>query len=228
MARKTKKDPVEGVETGAGDPFYSPANAERLKRAAAEMDVSVSVLETHETAAEVRARNKKVRHEGGKFEDMILAACAVYRERGVAEIDKVPEPRKVVGRTGGRTSAMICINAAKAHPDFMGSVAPEGKCIVFDAKHTDKDRIQQNALTENQTKILRSHQRCGADCFVAVSFEFEDFFLIPFGVWDGMKDFFGRKYILPTDDGIQQFRVESTIGKDDKGKLVQTVWFLGA
>ena len=202
MSPKTKKDPVEGSA------------------------VSVSVLETHETAAEVRARNKKVRHEGGKFEDMILAACAVYREKGIAEIDKVPEPRKVVGRTGGRTSAMICINAAKAHPDFMGSVAPEGKCIVFDAKHTDKDRIQQNALTENQTKILRSHQRCGADCFVSVSFGFEDFFLIPFEVWDGMKDVFGRKYILPTDEGIQRFRVDSTIDKDDNGKLKQFVWFL--
>lgn len=57
MARKTKKDPVEGAK------------------------VSVSVVETHETAAEVRARNKKVRNE----------VCVM-----TANEDEEPKPADVV------------------------------------------------------------------------------------------------------------------------------------
>lgn len=207
MARKTKKDPVEGAE------------------------VSVSVLETHETAAEVRARNRKVRIEGTKFEKMLLWACLSYRRDGIAEISKIPEARRVVGRTGNRSSLMICANAGKAHPDFMGSVAPNGKSIVFEAKHTDKDRIQQSAVSKFQDDLLLSHLKMGAICYVMVSFEFKEFFRIPYDFWRDMKAQIGRKYLLPTDEAIQGFRIPIEIcmmaeNEGEEPKPVEVVWFL--
>ena len=207
MVRKTKKDPVEGAA------------------------VSVSVVETHETAAEVRARNKKVRIEGTKFEKMIQWACLAYRRDGIAEIAKIPEARRVVGRTGNRSSLMICANAGKAHPDFMGTLAPDGRSIVFEAKHTDKEKIQQNAVSEFQDELLTSHQRMGAACFVAVSFEFKEFFLIPYAFWTDMKAQVKRKYLLPTDEAIQGFRIPHEVcmmaaNEDEEPKPVDVVWFL--
>ena len=211
MARKTKKDPVKGVQSGAA--------------------VSVPVLETHETAAEVRARNRKVRIEGTKFEKMIQRACLAYRRDGIAEISKIPEARRVVGRTGNRSSLMICANAGKAHPDFMGTLAPTGKSIVFEAKHTDGDRIRQNAVSEFQDELLTSHMKMGAVCFVMVSFEFKEFFRIPYSFWTDMKAQVGRKYLLPTDEAIQGFRMplETCMMAENEGdepKPVEVVWFL--
>ena len=37
----------------------------------------------------------------------------------------------------------------QAQPDFKGALC-DGSCIIFDAKHTEKDRIQQNVITETQ------------------------------------------------------------------------------
>lgn len=172
--------------------------------------------------AAVAAKNKKSRQEGKLFEAMIDRACDLYEAEGVAMITKVPEPRKVIGRTGGRTSAMICINDKKAHPDYMGSVSPDGHCIVFDAKHTDKDRMQRTALSEHQAEILEKHEQCGAKCFVVVSFSFEDFFMVPYDVWRDMRAVFGRQYIEQKDDALKPYRISSKIGADGE----RIVWFL--
>ena len=190
---------------------------------------------TTEEEKEIKARNTRNRREGGIFEKMILAACEDYRARGVAEIAKVPEARRVVGRTGNRSSLMICANAEKAHPDFMGSLAPEGKCVVFDAKHTENGKITANVVSDKQDEILRRHMACGASCYIAVSFGFADFFLVPYSLWIDMKARVGRKYLRPDDEAIQSFRFEAEdiLGedgepvKDKSGEVRKIAWFLG-
>ena len=208
MARKTKKDPVEGFDDIPSD----RSEAEKKEQA-------------------VRARNRKVRIEGTKFEKMLQWACLAYRRDGIAEIAKIPEARRVVGRTGNRSSLMICANAGKAHPDFMGTLAPDGKSIVFEAKHTDKNKIQQNAVSEFQDELLTSHQMMGAACFVVVSFQFKEFFRIPYSFWTDMKAQVKRKYLLPTDEAIQGFRIPLEVclmaaNDDEEPKPVEVVWFL--
>lgn len=174
------------------------------------------------------AKNRASRAKGRKFEEMILRACETYKIMGRATINKVPEARRVIGRTGGRSSKMICVNDKKADPDFEGSVAPDGRCIVFDAKHTDKDRIQATALTENQRDVLELHLTCGAMCYVAVSFGFDRYFMIPYQIWRDMGHVFGRKYILPDDIQIQKYAIpwELTGEVDKKGDPIGIVWFL--
>ena len=156
-------------------------------------DTALDVQDGNETdelkaAEKERARRQKIsasksatRAAGRMFEEMILRACEAYKEKGIAVINKVPEARRVVGRTGGRTSMMICVNDKKADPDFEGSVAPNGRCIIFDAKHTAKDRILSQALSDHQVEIREKHFVCGSDCYVCVSFNFERFFMIPYG-----------------------------------------------
>lgn len=180
-----------------------------------------------ERRKKISASNRATRAEGRMFEESILRACEVYKANGTAVINKVPEPRRVVGRTGGRSSLMICCNEKKSDPDFEGSLAPDGKCIIFDAKHTDKDRILSIALTDHQREILDIHYACGSDCYVCVSFGFKKYYMIPYSVWRDMKEIFGRQYILPEDEQIQGYLIPFDLTVDKNGNNIYTVWFLG-
>lgn len=220
--KKVEEEVIEEVESVSSGEMSVEETLDQLTR---EMDEAKAEIEKRQKRAEA---NKSSRRNGRVFEDMIERACKFYEEAGLARITKVPEARRVVGRTAGRGSLMICANAAKADPDFMGSVAPDGKCMVFDAKHTDKGKILLNALTDNQRDIMAAHEKCGAKCFVAVSFGFEKYFMIPYDMWRDMKAVFGRQYILPGDEQIQAYSVPFEItGQTKKGEPLITVWFLG-
>lgn len=146
----------------------------------------------------VAARNQHNRAAGKLFEEMLDAACDYYSLTGDAEIEKTPEPRKVVGRTGGRKSMMICINEKKAQPDYKGTLLG-GRSVVFEAKHTDTEKMEQSRVSHEQTKSLDRHERLGALCFVLVSFSHEKFFRVPWGDWKRMKEMYGRRYIKADD-----------------------------
>lgn len=220
--KKVEEEDVEEIGFVSSEDMTVEETLDALTR---EMDEAKAEIEKKQKRAEA---NRASRKNGRVFEDMIERACKFYQEAGMARITKVPEARRVVGRTAGRGSLMICANAAKADPDFMGSVAPDGKCMVFDAKHTDKGKIQLNALTDNQRDIMAAHEKCGARCFVAVSFGFEKYYMIPYDMWRDMKKVFGRQYILPDDEQIQVYSVPFEItGQTKKGEPIITVWFLG-
>lgn len=180
-----------------------------------------------ERRRKISASNRATRAEGRMFEESILRACEVYKANGTAVINKIPEPRRVVGRTGGRSSLMICCNEKKSDPDFMGSVSPGGRCIIFDAKATHKDRMEKTVLTDHQREIMEAHFACGSDCYMALSFDFKAYYFLPYAMWRDMKEIFGRQYILPDDKQIQPYLVPFDLVVDKKGNNVYTVWFLG-
>ena len=207
------------------------------------------ILEAEKEKNEKRAvKNRKSRANGRNFEEEIERGCSFYSEKGTALITKVPENRKVVGRTGGRTSMMLCVNDKKAQPDFVGTIAG-GKSIVFEAKHSDKGRIDYNRVTDYQHEMLQKHYSFGAECFVLVGFtsEIEDggekyagafdfkgdpaaVFMIPWNVWENMQKLVGHKFFTLNDgrDGgiIAPYRVRYSIEIDEKGNGTGTVYFL--
>ena len=93
---------------------------------------------------------------------------------------------------------MICVNDKKAQPDFKGTLMG-GRSVVFEAKHTEKDRIEQSRVSEEQAKRLDSHERFGALCFVLVSFSYDKFYRVLWADWKRMKEIYGRKYIKAED-----------------------------
>lgn len=133
---------------------------------------------------------------GQMFEQMIEASCHVYRQKGIASIEKTPEPTKFI-RTLANGRFVACYEK-KAQPDFKG-VLNDGSCIVFDAKHTDSDRIQQGAVSEEQEEFMDTYEKLGAHCYVVVSMAFRYFFRVPWGVWKGMKKAYGHKYMAKAD-----------------------------
>ncbi|MCC8136207.1 MAG: Holliday junction resolvase RecU [Ruminococcus sp.] len=140
---------------------------------------------------------------GEYWEKIIEAACIHYHNTGQAEIAKTPEPMRPIKSLGG--GKFIAYYEKMAQPDYKGTLYG-GKAIVFEAKHTDGDRLNQSVISSEQEKQLDRHAALGAECFVMVSFRFEEFFKIPWEVFRNMKQHYGRKYITPKD--VQEYRVK--------------------
>lgn len=154
--------------------------------------------------SKIRARNAKSLSNGKSFEELISFACNKYRDAGEACIVKTPEPFAVYSRTK-EGLFMGRFTAAKAQPDFQG-IVKGGKSIIFEAKYTSKDRIQQSVITETQAKILDDHEALGGLCFVAVSID-DRYFWIPWKNWRNMKAIYGHKYVKPEE--VEEYEIEA-------------------
>lgn len=147
---------------------------------------------------------RRSRAAGEHWEQMIEASCNHYRLTGEAEIRKTPEPMKPLGRPNGRGQFLACYTK-QAQPDYKGTIKG-GRAIVFEAKHTDSDRMQRSVISAEQEKELDRHMALGAECFVMVSFGFQRYFKIPWGAFKNMKERYGRKYITPGDVGEYEIK----------------------
>ena len=143
------------------------------------------------------------RAAGGFWEELLEDSCEYYSLMHKAEITKTPEPMKPIGPKNQKGQFLACYTK-QAQPDYKGTLAG-GRAVVFEAKHTDSDRLQRSVVSEEQEKQLDRHAALGADCFVMVSFGFRQFFKIPWEVFRDMKERYGRKYITPED--VQEYRV---------------------
>lgn len=150
-----------------------------------------------------RYRGMQSKRAGEHFENAIEASCIWYREHGLACIDKTPEPTKQLSKPNYKGQFLACYEKA-AQPDYQGTLEG-GRSVVFEAKHTDTDRIQYGRLTKDQIDDLEMHYKLGAVAFVLVSFGFEGYFRIPWEVWRDMKAIYGRKYITPKE--AERYRV---------------------
>ena len=158
----------------------------------------------HYKAVVCGKRNKAA---GAFWEDIIETTCLHYSLEGKAEIAKTPEPMKPIRPIGN--GKFLAYYEKKAQPDYKGTLAG-GRAIVFEAKHTDEDRLKQSAVTSEQEKQLNKHERLGAECFVLVSFGFREFFKVPWATFKAMKTIYGRKYIKPED--LTEFKIPYTGG----------------
>lgn len=152
-------------------------------------------------------QGKRNRNAGKYFEEIIAAACLMYKGRGTAYVQKTPEPMTPL-RSIGQGRFIACFEK-KAQPDYKGTLRG-GRSVVFEAKHTDSDRLQQGAVTEWQAEQLEEYEGLGAICFVLVSFGFEKFYKIPWDVFKTMKERYGRKYIKPED--VEIYRIQNKGG----------------
>ncbi len=149
----------------------------------------------------VALRNRCSNDRGKLFEDLLVRGCRFYEIHRQAKIGKVYEPY-VCTRIlkGGRFEGRFI---GRAEPDFKG-VLRGGQAIAFEAKSTQKSRIQGNVLTNEQIDWLTGQQELGALAFVAVNIQ-DKFFSLPLDVWINMKKLYGKKYLMPAD--IEEYEV---------------------
>ncbi|RKW54275.1 MAG: hypothetical protein D8H95_10435 [Lachnospiraceae bacterium] len=144
--------------------------------------------------AQIIGRNSK--KSGETFERWISTACKFYLNKGFAHIEKTPEPFHITGKD--MNGVVRGYYEKKGQPDYKGILC-DGTGIMFEAKHTDSDRIKQSVITETQWESLDIYEQFGAHCYVMVSFRLESFFRVPWSVWKNMKELFGHKYMNETE-----------------------------
>lgn len=147
------------------------------------------------------------RQLGEQFEEYINAACEVYRLYRLAEVEKTPEPVKIMGpkhRLSNGAFGFEGVFTAQAQPDFKGTLKG-GRSVVFEAKASESGQIKQSVVTPEQARALTSHASLGAAAFVLVSLSLRDFYRVPWSVWTDMKGLYGRKYM--TSEDLEKYRV---------------------
>jgi recombination protein U len=155
-----------------------------------------------------RIRGAQARQAGATFELFIRTSCQYFKTRGLAHIEKTPEPMRPLSAPNGR-GQFLAYYEKQAQPDFQGTLRG-GRSIVFEAKHTDGDRIERSRLSDEQMDALKHHNRLGADAFVLVSMGLQRFYKVPWPIWDHMKQRYGRQYMKAED--LQPFEVPAISG----------------
>ncbi len=146
---------------------------------------------------------------GETFERWLITSCEYYYNKGVAVIEKTPEPMRPLRPYGDRKRGQfIACYTKHAQPDFKGCLK-EGVCIIFDAKYTDSDRLQQSAVTEAQAECFDKYEKMGAECFIIAALGFQNFYRIPWKIWKNMKQKFGHKY-MAKDKELKDYKVPYT------------------
>ena len=106
-------------------------------------------------------RNKVNNAQGQFFERAIKAACALYSERGRADVDKTPEPFRVLEKS--RDGIFKGRFTARAQPDFQGTL-DGGRSIVFEAKYTTGDRHETGSFNKATTRRAGTPFPAGRAC----------------------------------------------------------------
>lgn len=147
-------------------------------------------------------QGKLSKAKGKRFEQRLDESFAYFREKGYALVEKTPEPMKPTKNLGN--GKFIAFYEKKAQPDYKG-IKKGGRTLLYEAKYTSADRIEQSRVSAGQTEYMDRYERLGARCFVLVGFDSGEVYCIPWDVWSNMKKFFGRKYAR--EDELEKFRV---------------------
>lgn len=156
-----------------------------------------------------RSSGKRARSNGEFFERVIEFSCMYYKKIGAADIQKTPEPMRVLAPLDRKKGTFKACFAKQAQPDFKG-VLQGGQAVIFEAKHTESNRIEQNRLTDEQIINFDSQHKLGAKCFVLVSFEIKRFYKVPWIVWRDMQEVFKKKSVNEKD--LAPYKVEYKSG----------------
>ncbi|GEK88900.1 recombination protein U [Alkalibacterium putridalgicola] len=140
----------------------------------------------------------KAKRNGERFEHLIDVTCAHYSLRGLAHIQKTPEPLKPIKALNRAKGLYQAVFTKKAQPDFTGTLKT-GQSIVFEAKHTDSTNITFDRINAAQERDLSFHNHLGARALVVVSFGMKKFYAVPWPAWVYLKQNSGKKSVNQKD-----------------------------
>lgn len=165
------------------------------------MDYQRLVIRMPDPRRQIIGRRSKA--SGELFECWLSNACEFYLQAGWAHIEKTPEPFHITGKDSN--GVVRGYYEKKGQPDYKGILC-DGTGIMFEAKHTDSDRIRQNVITDAQWKSLDIYEKFGAHCYVMVSIGMMKFYRIPWEIWKKMKKLFGHKFM--TEQELMPYQLQ--------------------
>ena len=82
--------------------------------------------------------------------------------------------------------------------------------VLFDAKHTDKEKIMRDVVTEEQESCFERYMKLGAMCFLVVSIGLDDFYRVQWVVFRDMKKIYGHKHMNRKD--LEAYKIKYSKG----------------
>ena len=149
-------------------------------------------------------QGKVSKAKGERFESELDFAFTYYSEKGLAYIEKTPEPMRIIKSLGG--GRFVACFKKKAQSDYKGTIKG-GRSVIFEAKYTDSDRMEQSRVTVEQSEYIEKHYKLGAMCHILAGFGTGNVYRIPWEDWCNMKALFGRKYVKETD--LEKYKVST-------------------
>lgn len=159
-----------------------------------------------------KAYSRSHANRGAQLERLVDMTNTQYRNKGVADIRKVPTPVQIT-KHHGRT--VTGYTQKGEWVDYVG--VHNGRTIVFDAKETSsRTSFPLENISEHQYELLKSWHRKGAQAFLLVSFtKLDEIYLLSFKLletyWKDAKKG-GRKSIPYTEFTLHCDRVKSEKG----------------
>lgn len=137
---------------------------------------------------------------GSGLEELINMTNEIYRQRGLAVIQKIPTPITPVEiqKETGRIS--LAYFDSKSTVDYIGVV--QGIPICFDAKETTQKSLPIQNIHEHQIKFMKDFSKQDGISFIIVYFRiFDKYYFLPFSVlesfWNSSKT--GGRKSIPFD-----------------------------
>lgn len=146
------------------------------------------------------------KRNGEFFENLITASCIDYANKGIAYIQKTPEPMRPVRAINRQRGQYLAVFTKKAQPDFAGTLN-DGRSVVFEAKHTQATNIPFDQISTQQEMDLSKHNELGAEVFILVSFAAKNFYKIPYQSWVHLKNTINKKSLNEKD--LESYRIEN-------------------
>ncbi len=132
---------------------------------------------------------------GSQLEDLINHTVSVYREKGLAVIQKVPTPITPVEMSENHSQITLAYFRQKSTVDYIGVV--QGIPVCFDAKECRSDSWSLRNIHPHQVTFMRDFERQEGVSFIILSFvERGESYYVPFRdlyrFWQRMEEG-GRK-----------------------------------
>lgn len=124
-----------------------------------------------------KAYSRTHANRGAQLERLIDLTNQQYRNKGFADIRKIPTPVQIQSNRAGKVTGYTM------KPEWVDySGVHDGRAIVFDAKETSsKTSFPLENISEHQYELLKSWHQKGAHSFLLVSFtKLNEVYLLPF------------------------------------------------
>lgn len=116
-------------------------------------------------------------NRGAVLERLIDMTNNQYRNKGVADIRKIPTPVQIQSNVQGKVRGYV---TKGEWVDYAGVI--DGRALIFDAKETTiRTSFPLDNISEHQYELLKSWHQKGAQSFLLVSFtKLDEVYLLPF------------------------------------------------
>jgi recombination protein U len=150
---------------------------------------------------------------GSTLEELINITNDVYKQKGLAIIQKIPTPIKPVQIDQKNRTITLAYFEQVSTVDYIG--VAQGIAISFDAKETSQKSLPIQNIHAHQIAFMDEFQKQKGVAFLLVHFvEYDEYYYLPFEVlkryWDDSQNA-GRKSI-PYSAFDKQYLIKSKSG----------------